>query len=348
MAENPASALGFEPRPPMRGKSERFAEEPKGRKPEMVPVPLATIRLRRAEDPTIENRHADRPRPRPAPRIAPRFAAPAPKRVNRWTKLVAQAREANLANETLRDRHESLIQELRLAEQVQRSMLPRALPQVPRFACGASLRPCLHLAGDFYNVIRLDRDRLAIYLGDVMGHGPAAALLGVFAMQGIRTKRIEGHRYDIMEPSEVLSNLNQDMIRADFPESPFVTMAYAVLDTSNLSLSYACGGHPPILLLREGEPPVNLERGGALLGVFDMTFEQERLSLRPGDRFAFYSDGVESARWGDQGEGIQGLTQILSNRDGRSPQEIVDGAMALAQQGNGPSDDLTLVLVEVS
>ena len=82
----------------------------------------------------------------------------------------------------LRARHQGLLRELKLAEQVQRSMLPRNLPTVPGAEFGAALRPAQHLSGDFYNALRLDRDQVGFYVGDLMGHGPAAALLGVYAM----------------------------------------------------------------------------------------------------------------------------------------------------------------------
>jgi serine phosphatase RsbU (regulator of sigma subunit) len=249
---------------------------------------------------------------------------------------------------SLRRRHETLLSELRLAEQVQRSMLPRILPKLPQVEFGAALRPTQHLAGDFYNVIRLDGDRVGVCLGDVMGHGPAAALLGVFAMQGMRTKTIEGSNYEIVPPAEVVANLSRDLIRADFPDNPFITMIYGVLDTARGVLSYCCGGHPPVILLREGQPPRRLEGNGFVLGVFNVPFEQAEVALLPGDRIALYSDGVESILWGDQGAGVDALASLLSLRDGRSPQELVDDALAVAEPGGGQSDDLTIVLFEMS
>ncbi len=251
------------------------------------------------------------------------------------------------ADPELRRRHVTLLKELRLAEQVQRSMLPRVLPNLPTLEFGASLRPSQHLAGDFYNVIRLDQDRVGFYLGDVMGHGPAAALLGVFAMQGLRTKRIEGSSYEILSPAAVLTGLSRDLIHADFYESPFVTMIYAVLDTTNNSLVYSCGGHPPAILMREGEAPSLLNCRSPLLGVFDVPFEQAQITLKLGDRVAMFSDGVESMNWGDFGEGVDGLIKALEVRDGRSPQLLIDEAMAMAEPGAGPADDLTVVMVEM-
>ena len=236
----------------------------------------------------------------------------------------------------MRRRHEALIQELRLAEEVQRSMLPRTLPSLPWVRFGSALRPCLHLAGDFFNVVRLDRDRVGMYLGDVMGHGPAAALLGVFTMHRVQTKRIEGNNYELLGPAEVLSNLNQDLIRADFPGRPFVTMVYGVLDSVRRTLTYGVGGHPPVLLLRPDQPPRRLEGGGLLLGVFESEFEEQVLPLLPGDRLAFYSDGAESTCWGDHGPGVDGLASVLSSRRGHSPQELVDHAMSIASGRQRP------------
>jgi len=264
----------------------------------------------------------------------------------RWSQDFVQA-SANESTERLLKHHETLVKELRLAEKVQRSMLPRVLPQLDGVSFGAALRPSLHLSGDFYSAMRLDRTHVGFYLGDVMGHGPAAALLGVFAMQGLRTKKIEGTSYEILSPAEVLENLSQDLIRAEFPESPFVTMVYCVLDTTKFELTYSCGGHPPALLLRRDEPPARLEGLGPLLGVFEETFDQQSVSLRSGDRVVLYSDGVESVRWGDHGDGVDGLARCLTPRDGRSAQTLVDETMALAIMNEAQSDDLTLVLLEI-
>ncbi len=266
--------------------------------------------------------------------------------LDRPHRIIA-ARRRPFRGSTLRQRHDVLLKELHLAEQVQRSMLPRVLPKLPKVEVGASLRPSKHLAGDFYNVIRLDHDRVGVCLGDVMGHGPAAALLGVFAMQGLRTKTIEGSSYEVLAPAEVLASLSRDLIRADFYESPFVTMIYGVIDTNRNVFTYCCGGHPPALLLREGQPHRQLEGRSSLLGVFDLVFEEDQVELATGDRVAMYSDGADSIIWGSYGPGFEGLASLLSVRDGRSPQELIDAAMNVAEPGNGPSDDLTVVMFEM-
>ncbi len=249
--------------------------------------------------------------------------------------------------EELRRSRDGLLQALHLAEEVQKCFLPRTLPELPGVRFGAALRACDHLAGDFYNVTRLDRDTLGIYLGDVMGHGPAAALLSVFAMQSLHLKSVEGHSYRIIPPSKVLGSLNTKMIAADFPGCPFVTMVYGTYDVSRRVLTYCSGGHPPALILRPGQPDAPLAARGALLGVFEDAFIQEEVTLLPGDRVIFFSDGFELVSFGDAGDGVPALCQLLRVRDERSPQQLVDDAISRVRTTDDSADDLTVVLMEV-
>lgn len=246
-------------------------------------------------------------------------------------------------------RHERLMHELKMAEQVQRSMMPRKLPEVPGVALGAALRPCQHMAGDFYNAFRLDRDRIGFYVGDVMGHGPAAALLSVFAMQVLRTKRIEGRSYEILAPGEALAGLNRELIAGGFPGEPFVTMIYGVLDVPRRLLRYCAAGHPPALRFRRGEGAVELGGGGPLLGVLEgAEFESREAELRPGDRLVFYSDGVDSASWGRLGRGPAGLACCLGESGDRPPQAAIDAAMAAARVDDWRPDDVTMLMAELT
>lgn len=227
-------------------------------------------------------------------------------------------------------------------------MLPRTLPRPPGVEFGAVLRPSLHLAGDFYNVFRLDQHRVGFYLGDVMGHGPAAALLGVFAMLVFQPKKIEGTSYEILPPALALEALNRELLAADFPGGPFITMIYGVLDTQRRVWTYCAAGHPPALLLRKSGRPITLDSNSPLLGVVDGPFVQKEVSLQPGDRIVLYSDGIDLIEWADRGRGIGGLINLLSERDGGSPQELLDSALQEAASAiDPPPDDLALLIAQV-
>ncbi len=210
------------------------------------------------------------------------------------------------------------------------------------------MRACEHLAGDFYNAFRLDRDHVGFYVGDVMGHGAASALLGMYTMQTMRTKRIEGHHYEILAPDESLGQLNQDLIAGGFPGDPFVTMLYAVLNVPERRLTFSSAGHPPMLLLRRGEEPRRLEASGFVLGMIEASYQTHRCDLEPGDRLVLFSDGIDSVLWDDQGLGVEGLARVLAVRDGRPAQEVVEDALGRAvREDRALKDDMTVLMVEI-
>jgi phosphoserine phosphatase RsbU/P len=226
-------------------------------------------------------------------------------------------------------------------------MLPHALPRPTGVEFGAAVRPLQYLAGDFYSVFRLDRHRVGFYLGDVVGHGAAAALLSVFVMQAIRPTRMSANSYEVLAPSVVMEQLNLNVIAAAFPNEPFLTMIYGVLDLSLGTCTYCSCGHPPAMVLRPGESPTMLEATAPLLGVFDAPFREEQVTLAAGDRLVLYSDGATMASWGSHGEGITGLASCMGTRDGRSPQSLVDMALSAAAFDGKAPDDITLLIAQI-
>ena len=262
-------------------------------------------------------------------------------------RRVGRGRRLRQRIQSLEHAYRDLLRQMQLAERVQRSMLPRRLPHPPGVELGAGLRATQHMAGDFYNAFRLDRDHTGFFLGDVMGHGPAAALLSVFVMQSILTKRVEGSHYEIVPPAQVLERLNRDVIAADFPDQPFLTMVYGVYNTAARTWTYCCAGHPGPLLLRGDGGATALETTAPLLGVIEAPFAQSIVSLRPGDSLVLFSDGALAARWGTAGHGLDGLAACFSARDGLSPQARVDAALAAAHFGDEMHDDLALLIAQV-
>jgi sigma-B regulation protein RsbU (phosphoserine phosphatase) len=262
--------------------------------------------------------------------------------------LIRKIRRLREDHRTLNHRHEELLHELRLAERVQRSLLPTSFPTVPGVRFAAGYQPLRHMAGDFYSVFRLDRDRLGFYVGDVMGHGPASALLSVLAMQSLRTKRIEANSYEVLGPAEVLEELSALLLKADLPSEPFLTMTYGVLDVGRRSWLYCAGGHPPPVLLHPGREPVSLEVNGPLLGAIELPFAESEQVLRPGDRLVLYSDGAQTARWGDAGKGLEALSARLMPGQGVPLDDQVRAAMAeLSFDCEADGDDVTILVVDL-
>lgn len=232
--------------------------------------------------------------------------------------------EISQINDRLEEAYARLDSELRLAQKLQTSLLPQSLPEVEGVTFATKFVSSGRVAGDFYDIFRLDESHVGFYIVDAIGHGVPAALLTVFIKKGIRTKEIRGSSYRIIPPDEVLTNLNNDLISQDLAESPFVTICYCIYDTENRTLDYARGGHPYPLLVRADGSSKLLEVDGALLGIVEETFSRDTVQISSGDRLILYSDGVDAARWTDGSTGQEAFTRACIEYRALTLAEILD------------------------
>jgi len=187
-------------------------------------------------------------------------------------------------------------EELQLAAMVQREFLPRELPNLYGVEFGALWRPAHYVSGDIYDVARLDDDHVGIFIADAVGHGVPAALMTMIICRSLTTKIITGNTYQIIEPSEVLTRLNRDMIRRQGRTTRFATAAYGIVNCRSRIMRFAGAGHPPPLLICADGSSRLLETSGGLLGIFeDESYEQIDVELAVNDRFLLHSDGFEQA-----------------------------------------------------
>ncbi len=221
--------------------------------------------------------------------------------------------------EILRAR-EMLDRELELAGIIQRSLLPRALPELDRYQFVVALRPSGEVSGDFYDLYRLDEAHYGFYVADAVGHGVPAALLTVFVKMGIETRDVLRDGYRLLPPGEALAALNRSIIEQRFSQNPFVTLAYSILDVRRDELQYASGGHPPAVVLRADGSVVPLASDGPLLGIFESRFATGSYPVQPGDCVVLYTDGVELATFAGK-SGLDAVVDYLRAlpSDGHEP-----------------------------
>jgi len=272
--------------------------------------------------------------------------------------LQAQLNELSQEVNFLRRRDETLNysiaridEELRLAARLQQDFLPKTLPQVGPIHFHTLFRPAGYVSGDLYDVMRLDEKSVGFYMADAVGHGMPAALLTMFIKNALVTKQITPDGYRLLTPSETMSRLNESMIEQNLSAATFATAIYGMIDTTNLIVSFARGGHPHPMLMRSDGSVLALEADGGLLGVFaGEPYEQQAVQLRQGDRLFIYSDGVEVAFSADQSIDPERWRQeLIARREMSSEQLLIDFAERLdASSGSlAPKDDLTMIIVEV-
>ena len=225
-----------------------------------------------------------------------------------------------------------------IAQTLQRSLRPGALPDVPAISAAVRFRPAgegVELGGDFYDLYRARDGGWAALIGDVQGKGPDAAAVTALARHTLRAAAA----YET-SPSGVLAELHR-ALREQRTDGRFCTVAYAHLrpprgDTVRLEL--ACGGHPlPLIVTPDGTvQPVG--RLGTLLGTdIEPQLYDARVELAPGEVLVLYTDGVtEVRRRAREVFGVTELTALLAECGGLPPDAVVrrvEAAVLTASEG---------------
>jgi serine phosphatase RsbU (regulator of sigma subunit)/pSer/pThr/pTyr-binding forkhead associated (FHA) protein len=263
--------------------------------------------------------------------------------------LLGVASQASIALSNARLHRDSLTlqrrqRDLEVAQQVQRALLPATLPDVPGYSFCTHYAAADQVGGDYYDFVPLPSGRLAVLLGDVAGHGVAAAL--VMARFGAEARACLESEVD---PAAAVARLNALMIRAALPES-FVTLAGLVLDPVTHRAAVVCAGHPsPLLRRAEGDivDVVPHEANGLALGI-DTTqkYECREILLKPGESILLFSDGVFEAMDADDRQFETARVRSVFSAAGPSPGTTIAALTDAVQRhsaGCRQADDITLV-----
>jgi PAS domain S-box-containing protein len=238
----------------------------------------------------------------------------------------------------------------RVAQTLQASLLPRALPHVPGVELASRFRPAgegIEVGGDFYDVFPAARGTWMAAVGDVCGKGADAAALTGLARY---TLRMLAHRE--ASPAEVLRQLNQAVLRQEEARERFLTAVLVSLrpGEDRVVARLACAGHPHPLRLRAGGDchPVVLE--GTLLGLFPEAEVEERdLELEPGESLVLYTDGLTDAQAPRRLLTPGDVARELGATGAGTAQELVAAAEELATAGGtvAPRDDIVILGLHV-
>ncbi|MBX9578667.1 MAG: SpoIIE family protein phosphatase [Gemmataceae bacterium] len=264
--------------------------------------------------------------------------------------------ELEEANADLLRAGDRLRRDLRAAARVQEALLPRRPVGVPGWDFAWAFRPCEELAGDALNVCRLDDRHAAAYVLDVAGHGVAAALLAVTVTRLLSPAA--GQESLLLQPGDGADGVVPpaavaDRLALQFPFDPatqqYLTLNYAVIDTTAGRVRYVSAGHPPAVHLPRGGAAGILPGTGLPVGL-GAGYEEHVLDLAPGDRLVLYSDGVpEAVSPGGEQFGRDRLLAAVEARRGRPLADAVAALEAdlLAWCGPArPRDDVSVLAVE--
>jgi GAF domain-containing protein len=230
---------------------------------------------------------------------------------------------------------------------LQRSLLPTSFPEVAGLDLAWHYRPGTagtQVGGDWFDVIPLPRNRVALVIGDVMGRGIGAAAV----MGQLRTATRAYAALDL--PPERILGLLDGLVQAlDVPQ--IVTAVYAVYDPAGRELVLANAGHVPPIVLPPGARLPAAGRGpgptGIPLGVGGVAYTAETVPLAPGTVLALYTDGLVETRERDVVDGIAVLTRVLA-RSGPELAGLADRTVEALTPPGGSDDDVALLLARTT
>jgi len=265
--------------------------------------------------------------------------------------LTSLASQLALASDNIRLLEENLEkkrmeEELNMARSIQQGFLPAKLPETPGLEIAAGSRFCLEVAGDYYDVLAQGEGQTVLAVGDVSGKGAGAALLMANLQASLRTAvGISSHLKDIV------FRINE-LIYINTPPEQYITFFVGVFDPDNKTLTYVDAGHNFPLVVRENCQPIQLDKGGLLLGCIPgAEYEQAEVKLRSGDILMMYTDGVtEAMNEAEEEFGEERLISFIRDNCQTPVNEIKTGLEKAINEFTGGKpllDDFTLIVARI-
>jgi phosphoserine phosphatase RsbU/P len=248
-----------------------------------------------------------------------------------------------------------LEEELRIARQIQMSLLPPGPLIVPGMEVAALCVPAREVGGDYYDFLALGEGRVGVLIADVSGKGTSAALY-MAELKGLVLALSQIYQ----SPKDLLIEVNR-IISDNLDSRSFITMTYAVIDLNAGTLTYARAGHTPMIYLpANGDHKAQvLAPSGMVLGLrldavqekFVELLEEETLPIGPGDVFVLYTDGVTEAMNADSDLfGDSRLGRLVEEHGHLESSELRERILREVEafvNGAAQHDDMTMILIKI-
>jgi phosphoserine phosphatase RsbU/P len=253
-----------------------------------------------------------------------------------------------------------LEEELRIAHEIQMSLLPQGPLAMPGLSVTALCVPAREVGGDYYDFLPMGDQRLGVLIADVSGKGTSAALY-MAELKGLVLSLSQIHD----SPRDLLVAANR-IIAEHLDARSFITMTYAIIDLRARTMTYARAGHTPLIYVPgcDGAPDARrqaqiLAPDGLVLGLkidrgemFERLLQEDTIPLRSGDLYLFFTDGIsEAMNAHDDCFGESRLGQLVESHSNLPSEELRERVLReiSAFVGDAPQhDDMTMILLKVA
>ena len=246
---------------------------------------------------------------------------------------------------------ERVKRELEIARKVQLSFLPREVPQIPGIDVATICIPAYEVGGDYYDFIEPGNGRFGVVIGDVSGKGIPAAFHMTLTKGFLKSQAKE-----TSSPRELLMRLNE-LFYENVSRGTFISMIFGIFDLPRKIFTFARAGHNPVIIRSDFSNKMEfLCPKGIALGlekgpIFNRVIEEQKVKIRKGDIFIFYTDGISEAMNEKKWEfGEERLQTIINKNSNVLANELVTIIQSKISEfvGNTPQhDDLTMIIVKI-
>jgi sigma-B regulation protein RsbU (phosphoserine phosphatase) len=242
---------------------------------------------------------------------------------------------------------QKMANELEIARDIQRNLLPQEVPNVPGVKIAAMSLPARQVGGDYYDFIEFDDGKAALVIADVSGKGVPAAILTASIRGSLRLESTQGVRGDV---AATVAALNK-WTCLDASNNMFITLAYVLYDPVKRVLHSTNAGHVYPLLFRADGTIVELEQGGCFLGIMDfLEYESEEHPVHEGDILVLFTDGLPDTHNADNETfGTERIIDTVRANSHLAASEIMDELHEATMVFRGSIDqfdDLTIMVAK--
>lgn len=247
--------------------------------------------------------------------------------------------------EELAQREQRMEQDLRAAYKLQSVLLPRTVRDLIGLDVGIKSRPAREISGDLYDFFEHGDEYTLVAFGDVSGKGAAAALYGAL-ISGLLRILAPRRR----TPAQLMKMLNEALLERKV-DAQYATLSLVLWDARTLTFTMASAGSVPPMLCRNGAIIESRPEGVPIGLLEDQEYDQIKISVKPGDLFLLYSDGVEDQLSGDEEEYDRArLEKLVLATCNQRPQEIAKSIFQDLDRFRGATpltDDQTVIALKV-
>lgn len=235
--------------------------------------------------------------------------------------------------------------ELHLALEIQKNLLPNSSPKITGYDIEGISRPTKAVGGDYFDFIKINDKKWLIVIADVSGKGVPASLLMANLQAAIRTVAPLD-----LSLNSILKNINTLIFENTSPEK-FITLFIAEINNEDNLFRYINAGHNPPIYINQKYQSRELSEGGLILGIIKEIedFEQGEIKLENGDIIFCYTDGLSEAYNGDEEFGIDRIQNILTTKAQNTSSEIIEEMLKEVQNFSGEKeqyDDITMITIK--